>query len=447
MKAGFYTLGCKLNQCETEALADAFRRAGYEAAGADEEAALYIINTCTVTSKSEQKARRVLRGILSRSGAPVILTGCYAELDRAGLEAEFEGRVFILGAGEKAKLLELPAFLEARGVLAGQDCRPALAAFCGQKTAPDGGNAFNFQAGRYSFHTRAFLKIQDGCDMRCAYCRVPLARGPSRSLDADEVIHRFRRLETGGYREIVLTGVNLMSYRCGQTDFAGLLERILVSAGGEARVRISSLEPDGMTARLVRVLANPLFCPHFHLPVQSGSDAVLAAMGRRYTRQTVVDAARLLRDAREAPFLAADIITGFPGETEDDHRQTETLVRQLDFAGLHVFPYSPRPGTAAYTRKNRVPERLARERAASLREIAAGHRKAYAARLSGQTLDVLIEKSSPGGGWEGLSANYMTVRGRDTEGPMPVPGARVSVRVESAGDDFLAATEIPRIER
>jgi threonylcarbamoyladenosine tRNA methylthiotransferase MtaB len=446
MKAGFYTLGCKLNQCETEALAEAFRGAGFEASGLDGDACLYILNTCTVTSKSEQKARRVVRGVLSvSSAAPVILMGCYAEMGRGALEAEFGGRVFVAGSGDKAGLLELPVFLARRGASGPEACREAVGDFfalraggAGEALPAKGGGAaaFRFQAGRLSFHTRAFLKIQDGCDNRCAYCRVPLARGASVSLPPGEAVRRFRALQAEGYGEVVLTGVNLMSYRWENEDFTGLIERLLAEAGPGVLLRISSLEPEGIDGRLVSVLRDGRICPHFHLPVQSGSDRVLGDMGRGYTRRTVIEAVGRLREAVLDPFVAGDIICGFPGETDGDFGETLALVRELKLAGLHVFPFSPRPGTAAWGMKSRVPERVTRERAARLRALAGDFFADYAARQKGRELDVIVEKVLPGGGWEGLSANYMTVRGG--EGPPPaLPGRRLRVRIEKAERDFL----------
>jgi threonylcarbamoyladenosine tRNA methylthiotransferase MtaB len=437
MKAGFYTLGCKLNQCETEALADAFRSAGCEAVGIDEAADIYIFNTCTVTSKSEQKARRLLRRILAeRSGVPLIVTGCYAELEKAGLE-NLGRRVFVLGFDKKAALLELPAFLVRSAAAFSGNTFEAVAAFCAQsRPRREPNDSFRFHASRCSFHTRAFLKIQDGCDNRCSYCRVPLARGPSVSLAAGEVVSRFRGLESEGYKEIVLTGVNLLAYRWEGIGFEGLLERLLASAAGVSRVRISSLEPEGISPSLVRILSHPRICPHFHLPVQSGSDSVLRAMGRRYDRRVLAEAVGRLRSARNNPFIAADIITGFPGETARDHSQTETLVRDLGFASLHVFPFSPRPGTAAWRMKNPVPERLSRERAAALRGLSGEGWTEYAQSLIGQCLDVLVEEDTAGGDWKGLSANYMTVRGRENS-RQAVPGALLPVVIRGAGKGFL----------
>jgi threonylcarbamoyladenosine tRNA methylthiotransferase MtaB len=342
---------------------------------------------------------------------------------------------------DKARLLDLPDFLSGAGG-GGASCREAVAAFFsarGGEAGKDSGGKFRFAAERYSFHTRAFLKIQDGCDYRCSYCRVCVARGPSVSLDAGEVLRRFRALEAEGYREIVLTGINLMLYKADGARLLGLLERLLEK--GSSRVRISSLEPEGITPELVRVLSHPRVCPHFHLPLQSGSDAVLRAMARRYTRSRAAEAVALLRSAKSSPFIAADIIAGFSGETGGDHAETESLVRELELASLHVFPFSRRPGTPAWDMPSRVPERVSRERAAALREISRAAWKRYADGLAGKSLEVLVEKRGAAGDWEGLAENYITVRGK--EAPLPaaqnaaVPGALLAVRVKAAGDGFV----------
>jgi threonylcarbamoyladenosine tRNA methylthiotransferase MtaB len=437
MKAGFYTLGCKLNQSETEALADAFRRAGHTASGFDDEADLYILNTCTVTSKSEQKARRVVRKILACSHAPLILTGCYAGVEKDRLAAEFGPRVFVAGMREKSLLPDLAAFLAGRA--AGASCADSVAAFFSRIPEKAAGGEFRLAAARYSFHTRAFLKIQDGCDNRCSYCRVCIARGPSVSLGAEDVLRRFRGLEDEGYREIVLTGVNLMAYRSGETGLEGLLEKILAE-GRRARLRLSSLEPEGVTENLARIVSHPRVCPHFHLPLQSGSDSVLRAMARRYTGAMALNAVRLLRAAKPEAFIAADIITGFPGETAEDHRQTECLAREMELAALHVFPFSRRPGTAAWNMGARVPERVSRERAAALRKLGEENRSRYAAAQTGRSLEVIIEKANAAGEWEGLSENYLTVRGREElngKRPAAFPGALLRVKIQAAGEDFL----------
>jgi threonylcarbamoyladenosine tRNA methylthiotransferase MtaB len=236
-----------------------------------------------------------------------------------------------------------------------------------------------------------------------------------------------------------------MSYKSGGADFTGLLEKLVAAPPGEnsapARIRISSLEPEGITESLARVLSHPRVCPHFHLPLQSGSDAVLRAMARRYTRATVIQATGLLRAARHGAFIAADIITGFPGESAEDHAQTESLVRELDLASLHVFPFSRRPGPAAWNMKSFVPERISRERAASLRKLSAEGWRRYAAGLAGGSLEVIVEKRDAAGNWEGLSENYMSVRGTESSAPGAPPaaaaGALLPVKIRGAGEGFL----------
>jgi threonylcarbamoyladenosine tRNA methylthiotransferase MtaB len=411
MKAGFYTLGCKLNQCETEALADAFRQAGHLPVGLADDAELYIINTCTVTSKSEQKARRVVRKILAdHPGKPLIVTGCYAQVERKSIE-ELGEDVFAVGLDDKAGLLGLPEFLAASAASPGRIADRITEWMDGEAPGAPAEGRFRFRAARFSFHTRAFLKIQDGCDNHCTYCRVRIARGPSVSLDAEEAVRRFRLLENAGYAEIVLTGVNLSSYRSEGRSLESLLSEIL-STGGASRIRLSSLEPEGITDSFADVLKNPRICPHFHLPIQSGSDPVLRAMKRRYNRDTVFDAVRKLRSVKSNPFIAADLIVGFPGESDADHRRTVGMVEDLRPAGLHVFPFSARPGTDAFGMGDRVPERIAGERAAELRALAAEGLLRYGREAVGSRLDVVVEKRDElRGEWEGLSDNYLSVRG------------------------------------
>jgi threonylcarbamoyladenosine tRNA methylthiotransferase MtaB len=408
--AAFHTLGCKLNQHESEALAAAFRDSGFPVSALDERGlsgdgpGLIIINTCTVTSKAEQKARRVIRKSLRGSAAAVIVTGCYAQVERAALEALDEGgRLFVLPGGGKARLLELPAFLAARqGEAPADGGLPRLlrrwldGGAEPEPAAPDEDAAFRFAPADFVFHSRAFLKIQDGCDNRCAFCRVREARGAGRSLPPETAAARLAALEERGFAEAALTGVNIGQYRSGGLGLGGLLTRLLESTR-RIRLRLSSLEPECLTDDFTRALASPRVRPHFHLSVQSGSPAVLARMGRPCPPEAILEGAARLRAVKDDPFLACDIITGFPGETAADFALTRELCRRAGFAGIHAFPFSPRPGTAAWNLRPRVSEREAGERVRTLLEDARLARRAYLARWQGREVEAVILHHEGGG--------------------------------------------------
>jgi threonylcarbamoyladenosine tRNA methylthiotransferase MtaB len=447
MRASFHTFGCKLNQFETEALASAFRSRGFSLVEPAGEAEVYLINTCTVTGKSEQKARRFIRRLArERPAALLVVTGCYAQLDPGAL-GSLAPNVVVVSQADKSLLLDLPGRLEEEGVrgagaiLRNLSARPARN---GPARQP-----FDFQVERYSFHSRAFLKVQDGCDHRCAYCRVPLARGGSVSLDPDTAVQRIRLLEAAGYREVVLTGVNLSAWRHGDGGLARLLERLLAATAG-VRLRLSSLEPETVKPALVEALRQPRICAHFHLPVQSGSDRLLKSMRRRYRAEQVRRAAALLRAARADPFLAADLIVGFPGETEADFRESVALAESLGFAKLHVFPFSPRPGTAAVRLGARVPERVRDERVRVLTELSGRLARAYRGAWIGREVEVVLEeRRGEGSPWRGFSGNYLpcAVRGVP-EGPGPSglsPGRLVRARIENDNEPcdarFLAPVD------
>jgi threonylcarbamoyladenosine tRNA methylthiotransferase MtaB len=395
MRVGFHTFGCKLNQFETEALASPLASQGFSVVSAREEADLYVINTCTVTSKADHKARALIRSLArEHPRALLVVTGCSAQLEADTLTG-LVPNLLVVPQSDKPVLLDLPRFLEDGRHRAGS-------------RVPARVDRFAFQVSQPTFHTRAFLKIQDGCDCRCAYCRVPLARGPSASLALGEVLRRARELEGHGSREIVITGVNISAWQSDGLKLSGLLQRLL-SGTSSARLRLSSLEPEAVTEELVAVLRDLRICPHFHLPVQSGSDAVLERMKRRYRAGRVAEAVALLRQARPEPFVAADVIVGFPGETDTDFEQTRTLVEGIGFSALHVFPFSPRGGTAAAAMKPRVPERVRDERARALGGLSTGLAERYARSWVGREVEVLLERRS-GSTAAGTSENYLKVR-------------------------------------
>ncbi len=387
-RAAFRTFGCKLNQLETEALAGAFRESGALLAPFSEPAEVYVVNTCTVTGKAEQKARREIRRALrTNPQAVVLVTGCWAEVG-AGEVAALGPRTVVIPGGRKDDVALLASDL-AEAWEKGMDL--AEAAERGRDALSGRGHdPFAFRPETFLLHSRASLKVQDGCDNRCAYCRVCLARGSSRSLAPGEVVARARSLAERGAREIVLTGVNLSQYRAGGVSMAGLLSLLVRETEGVA-YRLSSWEPDRVDDEFLAAFALPRVRNHLHLAVQSGCDTVLARMGRGYRAEVVRRAVRDLRAAKADPFLGADLIAGFPGETEAEFRTTFDLAAELDFAWIHAFPFSPRPGTKAFGMRPRVPERTAGERVEALLDLGRRGRAAYAARSVGRLTRAVLE--------------------------------------------------------
>jgi threonylcarbamoyladenosine tRNA methylthiotransferase MtaB len=471
-------LGCKLNQLESEALAGAFRQGGFSLRSWDEtETApdILIINTCTVTSKADQKARRIIRKALrDNPHSCVIVTGCYAQLNAGEIEAlETEsvprnkaGRLLVLKGIDKSALLDMPRFISeapktaagCSGVYDAAALRALVNAWDASRNirpAPDaetrrtkaeyhaGSAAFRFAPEDFSFHTRGFLKIQDGCNSHCAYCRVRLARGPSVSLSAEQALSELRKLEVKNYAEVMLTGVNITQYQDDnlspdQAGSLGALLEYLLNGTRRIALRLSSLEPEGISERLAPVLAHERIRPHFHLSVQSGSAATLKKMGRNYGPETVEQAAALLRSVKDDPFLAADIITGFPGETAAEFEKTRTLCQNIGFAWIHAFPYSKRPGTPAFSFTEPVSERESARRVELLFEMARHGRRDYIRRWLGRETEVLIEGGNPPwtGYCRGISANYLKLLVKYAGPHPPHPGTvlRCVLGTEIASD-------------
>jgi threonylcarbamoyladenosine tRNA methylthiotransferase MtaB len=413
-----HTLGCKLNQLESEALADTFRQAGFvlHEQAAKTSPSIIVINTCTVTSKADQKARRVIRKALrDYPDSLVLVTGCYAQLNKPDildLEKAQKSRLFVLKGSQKENILDLPALFDEETGLHG-----LLMELCEENNALSTQQAFQFSPERFSSHTRSFLKIQDGCDNHCTYCRIRLARGNSVSLDPDQVLERLRILEQN-HAEAVLTGVNICQYRF-EEDFTqrrkgtedteeeergrfldnrdcgnlGELLEYLLAGTQKIALRLSSLEPDFIDENFAKILSNKRICPHFHLSIQSGSGKIIKKMGRNYNAETIRKAVNLLRGAKDDPFIACDIITGFPGETNDEFEQTFNLCKELNFAWIHVFPYSKRPGTPAYSYSQTIQESEVTKRVKLFADLAWQGRTGYVKRWLGREVDVLVEKS------------------------------------------------------
>lgn len=395
------TVGCKLNQYETEGLAERFERAGYDIVPDGRPADVCVVNTCTVTTRSDYRSRQMLRRGARRSGL-VVATGCYAEREPDALAGMPEVSL-VVGNGSRGELVDLVG-----DALAGRSVERLHHGRI-DPTLCDGYDVSDFRG-----HTRAFLKIQDGCDHRCTYCAVPGARGPSRSRPGRDVIGQLGRLAEAGYREVVLTGVHIGCYEDPEAETRGLagLLREAVEVPGIERVRLGSLEPTELTPELAElIVTEPRVCPHLHIPLQSGSDRVLARMGRRYDGESYVRTVRRVTDRLPSCGLGADVIVGFPGETDEDFQRTLDIVGRLPFTYLHVFSYSPRPGTPAADYAGRVDGVEKRRRSRALRAVSRGRSLEFRRSLVGQKLEVLFEdrEDLEPGTATGLSGSYVRV--------------------------------------
>lgn len=388
------TLGCRLNQIESEAAASFFTEKKFSvsmegltsSSDIDEKTFIGIINTCTVTQKAEQKARRLIRLMLKKyPSAVIVVTGCYAQLAAKDIEA-IDKRICIIGGQLKSRIAKVPDLLydaiksnEWEPLSFIKSIQQNITAKPQQKAGfPE--DSFRLSASSFLSHSRASLKIQDGCNNNCAFCAIHIARGHSVSLDVQTAIDRVRQLEEKGHEEVVLTSVNIGQYKAEYEgkyiNFTGLLA-LLLEKTSRIHFRISSLYPDVVDDDFCRVIANERVQPHFHISVQSGSEKILALMNRPYSSKSVIDACKRLNKAKKKPFLACDIITGFPGESDEDFEQTMQLCRECDFAWVHAFPYSERPDTAAAVMKNKVPQSISGKRSSQLTEWAIAQKIKY----------------------------------------------------------------------
>ncbi|MFA5569994.1 MAG: tRNA (N(6)-L-threonylcarbamoyladenosine(37)-C(2))-methylthiotransferase MtaB [Sphaerochaetaceae bacterium] len=404
MNVHIYTLGCKLNQCESEAIADSFTHHGFDVVNSSTPADLYIINTCTVTSKAEQKARRMIRKFASQEHHPTVLvTGCYAQMEKEELES-IASKIVVVSLDDKPSLLQLPLYLR-NAHIAQLELYDAVFTFAQEHNAVEV-SPFEYDAASFSFHSRAFVKIQDGCDNQCAFCRVSVARGKARSLHHDDVLKRIELLQQEGLKEVVLTGVNISAYESEHIDLATLLQRLLDSIGDDVRIRLSSLEPDRLDDKLIEVCRDPRVQPHFHLPIQSASNVVLQRVNRHYDVKRLYDAFAQLRSVKDDPFIAADVIAGLPAEDDVEFEKSFEVLQQLDVSQLHVFPYSPRPQTDLYDATDRSPEYVRDQRAKRLRDLSHIHYRRYVNRHVDKQVEVILEKQH-GKMWKALSSNYI----------------------------------------
>ncbi len=422
-RASFHTLGCKLNYTETVTLGRQFRDRGWTLVDRAEPADVFVLNTCTVTERADRECRQIIRRVLRNSPETyVVVTGCYAQLNPDEIAA-IGGVDLVLGTAEKFSLFERAGSFEKLPV-------PQVYVSCIDPGAECEGAWSDDTAGR----TRAYLKIQDGCDYSCTFCTIPLARGASRSLPAAGIVETARRLGEEGYREIVLTGVNVGDYgRKEGSDLLTLLRR-LDGVSAVERFRVSSIEPNLLSPALVEfILGSKKFVNHFHVPLQSGSDEVLGLMKRRYTRARYAEAVAAIRAADPFAGIGADVITGFPGETEDHFAGTVAFIEDLRLSYLHVFTYSERENTPAAGSRNRVEPRTRYHRSDRLRALGRRIREDFYRTMPGRTEDVLFESTAPDGITSGWTPGYVRVGVSDAG---HLVGRVVPVTITSAAPDL-----------
>ena len=427
MTAAFHTLGCKVNQYDTQAMLELFRAAGYEIVPFDTDADVYVVNTCTVTGtgdkKSLQTARRLRR---EHPDSAIVLCGCLAQ--RKGEELLETGADLILGTQDRVRVV---ALLEQ----ALREKRPICA------VGPlDAAGYEPLRVHDQEEHTRAVMKIQEGCDNRCTYCIIPSVRGPIRSRGLEDIRAEAAELAERGYTELVLTGIHLCSYGRDRRDGTSLIDAVRAAASVPAvrRIRLGSLEPVIATADFARALKETgKVCPQFHLALQSGSDTVLRRMQRRYNLDMYRRGAANLREAFPDCAITTDVLTGFPCETEEEYRETCDFLKEIGFARIHVFPYSQREGTKAAAMPGQLsrPEKARRTR--GLIRIGAEMSKAYRQGWLGREAGVLLEERD-GSGWLGYTPEYIQVRVPDC--PACRQGALLPVRLTGLTEDGMTGS-------
>lgn len=408
-KVALITLGCKLNFAESAAVAGEFKRGGYEEVSSRQVADLYIINSCSVTEHSDKKCRNFIRKVHKLNPkAEIFVTGCYAQL-KAKEVSKIEGVTAVFGQHEKAKIFSFAQELFSKPT----NTQPFTEAkiitsdiFQSQEVFP---------AGALDERTRAFVKVQDGCDYFCTYCTIPFARGHSRSIAPEILIKQAQMLALQGVKEVVLTGVNIGDYHFNgesSCDFLTLL-KLLNEVEGVERYRISSIEPNLLTNTIIDHISSSAldkFQPHFHIPLQSGCNSILKRMNRRYTTEFFERKIDYIRSKMGDIFLGIDVIVGFPGEGEEDFKATYNfLCQRIKPAFIHIFPYSKREGTLACRMPNQVSESVKTERVKALEELCAKLHEEYIARYRGTTQKVLFESKLKEGLISGYTANYIRV--------------------------------------
>ena len=439
-KVAFHTLGCKVNQYESEAMAGDFISEGYELVDFDEAADVYVINTCTVTNMGDRKSRQFIRRALEKnSDAFIAVVGCYAQISPEKVQ-EIPGVKLIVGTNERANIVNLV-----------EEAKCEIGTVNKVKSIMDVYEFEDLGLSEYKGRTRAFVKIQEGCDQYCTYCIIPYARGHVRSRKAESIIKEVVNLRDRGFKEIVLTGIHIGSYGKDLPE-TGLLDLLISINGidGIERIRIGSLEPGTMTEEFIsKISSMEKLCRHFHLSLQSGSNETLKRMNRKYTTAQYLETVEKIRIYMPESAITTDIIVGFPGETEEEFNETVEFVKKILFSTIHVFKYSPREGTPAAKFKNQVTGSIKDYRSKVMISIAENSAFEYKSSFIGREMRVLIEQEmkSKSGWFEGITENYLEVRIKNSMRPGTletevIEGKIISVKLESIESDIIVGERV-----
>lgn len=429
-KVAFYTLGCKVNQYETEAMLEMFKEDGYEQVGSEDYADVYVINTCTVTHMSDRKSRQYIRRMKKKNPDSIIaVVGCYSQVSPEEI-LEIEEVNLVMGTNERRTIVdEIKKLEQAQGEKKASTVDDIMKV-----------RAFEeIEISQSNGRTRAFMKIQDGCDRFCTYCIIPYARGGKvRSRDMESIVNEAKTLAENGYEEVVLTGIHVASYgKDLRENKVGLLDVIkrINEIDGIKRIRTSSVEPILFTDEFVdEVSKMEKVMPHYHLSLQSGCDDTLKRMNRRYTTSEYKEIVDKLR--REIPDVAitTDVIVGFPGETEEEFDKTYNYLKELELSQMHIFKYSPRKGTKAADMENQVNPQLKHERSEKLLNLNKENFKKFASRMLNKEFDVLFEQSIGDNKYEGLTPNYLKTI---VECNDDIAGKIVKVKITEVKDEYI----------
>lgn len=423
----FYTLGCKVNQYESEAVSSLFEQNGYDIVSFEQSSDVYIINTCTVTNLSDRKSRQAIRKAKKNNpNSTVAVMGCYAQTSSEDI-LKIPGVNLVIGTKDRNKIVEYVSRIEAG------ECR--INAVDNIMSSRD------FEEMKVSFYkerTRAYLKIQEGCSQFCSYCIIPYARGPIRSRKPEDIIEEVKGLSQNGFLEIVLTGIHIASYGrdLKNTNLLDIIQRINIIEGVE-RIRLGSIEPTTITKEFVSAAAHmPKLCPHYHLSLQSGCDNTLKAMNRKYTTEDYRKSVALLKENIPDVAITTDIMVGFPGETEEDFITSLNFAQEMQFSKIHVFKYSPRKGTPAANFENQINPEEKERRSILMLNLSDSLEIQYFQKYIGEEMDVLYEQEMHGeeGLIEGLTKNYMKVK---SKGSIDLKGKIRATRLEKISDGLL----------